>query len=595
MLKRYFQISQIKMFIIIGYLTPIALLLWFVYNFSVNVPLVDQWTLVNFFDRVGEGKAGFGDFFGLNLEHRMLFPRIIFTILAFLSKWNTQLEQFCSIILAIIASYAMYKIADSQTNKNNKNIFLFHLSNIMVAMIFFSLVQFNNWLWGFQLAWYFINTCVILAVYTLTVPRKLPNKLKLLIAALCCIIASLSLAHGLLSWLATIPSVTYLENNAKARKFNLLLWLILFIVCCIIYSINYQSQQSSDILFFIKRPLVWVSFILMMVGTSSVGLVINPGIVGLFIIINFVYLNVYWLKNYYSEFARNAIPWLSLGWFSALVVFMISLGRVGYGVGNALQSRYTTGTTLIVIACIQMWRLLIEDNKDWQKKRFRIIFGSSFVFGVLTAIFIAYSTAAIAQGRVFWLQTNNSKTCLEIVHYLDKSVDDLSDGCLQASAGDWFIKQMRNSIEPLSRLKFRVFPKDLVFTPDPIKNHGVIESPSASDKSLTLPKNLSIKVSGWAMLPDRREQPRVVLFSYNDRKSFFANAVVELPRPDVGKQLNLLSRYSKIGWDRFGWEVNISGKSLPVGEHTLKAWVYDRENKQFVQLKGTPKIKVING
>lgn len=111
MLKRYFQISQIKMFIIIGYLTPIALLLWFVYNFSVNVPLVDQWTLVNFFDRVGEGKAGFGDFFGLNLEHRMLFPRIIFTILAFLSKWNTQLEQFCSIILAIIASYAMYKLS----------------------------------------------------------------------------------------------------------------------------------------------------------------------------------------------------------------------------------------------------------------------------------------------------------------------------------------------------------------------------------------------------------------------------------------------------------------------------------------------------
>jgi len=587
--KKFFKIY---IYISIGYLMPIALLLWFVASFSTNVPLGDQFLLVNIFARVAEGKANLGDFFA-HSEHLMLFPRIIFTIMAFLSNWNTKLEQLFSICLAIISFYLIYKIAVFKVNDNK---FLFHISNIATSMLFFSLVQFINWLWGFQLAWYLINACVILAVYILTISNKFPNKFRLLIAALCCFIASLSSAHGLLSWLAIIPSVAFLERNPKSRKINLLLWVILFVVCCIIYSIGYQRpEQSADILFFLKKPLIWVSFILMIVGSSSVGLVINPGLVGLLIIINFVFLNFYWVKNYNSEFARNAVPWLSLGWFSALVTLMISLGRVGYGVGNALQSRYTTGTILIVIACIQMWRLLIETKKEWQKRRVTIISGSSFLFGALTAIFIAYSTAAIADGRGLWIQSTSGKTCLEIIHYLDKSVDDLPEGCLrQSAANDLFIGQIRSSVEPLSRLKFRTFPKDLTFTTKPIKTHGAIETPSASNKPLTLPKNLSIKLSGWAILPDSREQPRVVLFSSGDKKSFFANAVVKLPRPDVGSKLNLLGRYSTIGWDRFGWEVNIPGKSLPVGENTLKAWVYDRDNKQFVQLNGTPKIKVIN-
>lgn len=585
--------SKMQIAILISYLIPIALLLWFFSSFSVNVPLADQWTLVDLFRRVAEGQANLGDFFSQNFEHRMLFPRIIFTILAFFSKWNVKVEQLFSIALAIISFYALYRIAHIQAS----NKFLFHISNIAMSMLFFSLVQFNNWLWGFQLCWYLINACVILAIYILTIPQKLPNKFRLSIAALFCFIASLSAFHGLLSWLAIIPSVAFLERNPKDRKIDLLLWLILFVVCCIIYGIGYQRpEQTADILFFLKKPLIWASFVFMIVGSSSVGLVINPGIVGLFIITNFVFLNFYWLKNYNSEFARNAVPWLSLGWFSALVALMISVGRVGYGVGNALQSRYTTGTILIVIACIQMWRLYIENKQEWENRRVVIPFVSSFIFGALTAIFIAYSTAAIADGRGLWLQGTNGKTCLEIIHYIDKSIDKLPESCLwPVSGGDFFIKEMRNSIEPLSRLKFRDFPKDLAFMTKPFKTYGAIESPSVSDKALTLPKNLNIKISGWATLPDNREQPRVVLFSYGDRKSFFANATVNLPRPDVGGKFNLLSRYSKIGWDRFGWEVNIPGNFLPIGETVIKAWVYDRDNKQFVQLNGTPKIKVING
>ncbi|HEY9850410.1 MAG TPA: hypothetical protein V6D28_13170 [Leptolyngbyaceae cyanobacterium] len=587
----FYYFCKIKLYILIGYLIPLALLLWFVANFSVNVPFLDQWVLVDFFEKVESKTANLGDLFAQHFEHRLFIPRIIFTILAFSSNWNVKLEQGCSVILAILSFYAMYKLSAIQETNNKQ---LFHLANISISMLYFSLVQFGNWLWGFQLQWYLPNFCIILAVFILYVPKSLSAYLKVLIAGLFCFLASFSSSHGLLSWLAMIPALLYFESNSSRRKKIILIWILMFILCCFIYSIGYQKPASStDLFFFIKKPLIALAFILMMVGSSSVGLVINPALAGFFIMINFLFLNSYYFKSLGSQFARNAAPWLSLGWFSMLVVLTIGLGRVGYGVGNALQTRYTTGTILIVISCLQMWRLLVDNEKILENKKKDISISiSCFIFGLITAFFIAYSTQGIADGREVWLQKTSGKTCLEVVYYLEQSVEELPDSCLHSITGEPFKGLLRSSVDGLNRLGFRTFPTDIKFAIASKKLYGNIEIPAQTDKFITLPKDMSIKLSGWAGLPDAREQPRVVLFSYGDRKTFFANAVIKLPRPEIGRILKH-SRYSKIGWDRFGWEVNISGQSLPVGENLIKAWVYDKNNKRFVQLNNILKLKVI--
>jgi hypothetical protein len=119
------------------------------------------------------------------------------------------------------------------------------------------------------------------------------------------------------------------------------------------------------------------------------------------------------------------------------------------------------------------------------------------------------------------------------------------------------------------------------------KDYGFIDTPPTTDQPLILPKNGSVKLYGWAILPERQQQPKMVLLSYGSKKLFFANAVVKLDRPDVVKSLNS-SLYQKSGW-----EVNISPSSIPLGETVIKAWAYDPENKEFVQLTGEPKIKVV--
>ncbi|MCL2924244.1 MAG: hypothetical protein MGF17_06345, partial [Trichodesmium sp. MAG_R04] len=84
--------SRTRILLLILYIFPALLLLWFLGNFSVNVPYWDQWRLTPIFERVAEGNATFFDFFTVHGHHRILIPKLIITALAFATKWNTQAE-----------------------------------------------------------------------------------------------------------------------------------------------------------------------------------------------------------------------------------------------------------------------------------------------------------------------------------------------------------------------------------------------------------------------------------------------------------------------------------------------------------------------
>lgn len=202
--------SKLQVYLLITYLFPLFLLVWLVASFSVNVPFWDQWELVELFDKVAAGSASLRDFFAQQNEHRLFFHRLIFVGFAFVSKWNIRLELCLSILLAIVTFLAIYKIATTQENKNGR---IIHFFNILSCILIFSLVQHENWLWGFQVAWLFINACVTLAVFILTVPQKWLPVSRLTLSALCCFIASFSSAHGLLSWLAVAPALASVEGN----------------------------------------------------------------------------------------------------------------------------------------------------------------------------------------------------------------------------------------------------------------------------------------------------------------------------------------------------------------------------------------------
>jgi hypothetical protein len=578
-LSRHLPFQNAQVFLGIAYSLPIILIFWFVTSFTVNMPIWDDWELVYLFDKIYNGTANFADFFAQHNEHRIFFPRIIFAILAFSSKWNIKLETYFSLLLALVNFAVLYKIAAYTSNKNNK--LLFHLFNFTICIVNFSLIQYENWLWGFQIAWFLINTCLILAVFILTVPKNLHPNLRLLLASLCCLIASFSSAHGLLSWLVLLPSVYLVEGITKQKKIRILVWVGLFTFCVAIYSIGYEKPSHHPSIFFIlQQPLIAFEYFFSMIGFSLGKSIFTPIVNGLIIFFIFSFFNVFCFKNYKSVFFKKAVPWLSLGWFAILFALITTFGRAGFGVEQATSSRYVTVSILLVISCLQLCQLWILYK--WQDTVKNTHIFSGFCLGFLVCIFVFSSTSCIVEGKNIWKGNNAAKHCLEVINFIDS---ESPNNCLQM----FYPKPLRviESSKNLQKLGFRNFPKNIIFTTKTAKNYGNIDVPSTGYQPLILRKKDSIKLLGWGILPERRKQPFLVLLSYGNNKSFFAYGAIFLNRTDVAKAFN-----SSL-YDTSGWEANVSLKSIPLGETVIKAWVYDQEGQQFIQLNGEPKIKVL--
>ncbi|RCJ26743.1 hypothetical protein A6V25_19625 [Nostoc sp. ATCC 53789] len=572
-----FQKAQV--FLGIAYSLPIILIFWFVTSFAVNMPVWDDWELVYLFDKIYSGTASFADFFAQHNEHRIFFPRIIFAILAFSSKWNIKLETYFSLLLALLNFAVLYKIAAYSSNKNNK--LLFHLFNFTICIANFSLIQYENWLWGFQIAWFLINTCLILAVFILTVPKNWHPHFRLSLASLCCLIASFSSAHGLLSWLVLLPSVYLVEGITKHKKIRILVWVGLFTFCVAIYSIGYKKPSDNPSIFFIlQEPLIAFKYFFSMIGFSLGKSIFTPIANGLIIFLIFLFFNIFCFKNYKSVFLTKAVPWLSLGWFAIFFALITTFGRAGFGVEQATSSRYITVSILLVISCLQLCQLWILYK--WQDAGKNTHIFSGFCLGFLICIFVFSSTSCIVEGKNIWKAHNAAKHCLEVINFIDK---ESPNNCLQM----FYPKPLRviESSKNLQKLGFRSFSKNIIFTTKTAKIYGNIDVPSTVYQPLILHKKDTIKFLGWGILPERRKQPFLVLLSYGNNQSFFAYGTIFLNRTDVAKAFN-----SSL-YDTSGWEANVSLSSIPLGETTIKAWVYDQEGQQFIQLNGEPKIKVL--
>jgi len=584
------------------YLIPVILLIGFVANFSVNVPIDDEWRLASLFEKIAQGSVTFNDFWALHSNHRILFPKLIISVLVFASQWNINYQLCLSIGLAAITFIAMYKLSSMQVKNVGDN--LWHLANILTCILVFSLVQHENWLWGFQLAWFLVNLCFVAAVYTLVSTHKLLPNIRISIAAAFCFIASFSLAQGLLSWLAMIPAVVALEGNRVQKKRRLIAWMLLFAATCAIYSIDYHPNRKTSIISLLNKPLVVIDYFLSLLGSPIVRL---PGIsafVGLVIFAIFVFFVWHFGNKILSTdlgwgwdgqdahptsplgwggdgqdahpttdlgWRCQALPWLSIGLFSVLSSLFITAGRAEFGAIQAIESsRYTTNSILLLIALVQLGQLFVRETKALFKLNYKFIYRG--FAGLLIAIIIVNSQQAIAKSRPALLYKQGAQDCLQLINYLETSefFKNAPESCLRVlSKKTWLVREGAAIID---KIGWRKFAKNVAFIANPEKVYGYLDKPQTSQKSF--------KAAGWAVWPENRKQPNIVLLSVGDKQSFFANAYINLDSPDIAKTLK-----SQL-YNNARWAVDFSANDLPIDQTKIKAWVYNPVDNQFVQLRG---------
>ncbi|MDY7020743.1 MAG: hypothetical protein SWJ54_05180, partial [Cyanobacteriota bacterium] len=522
MLKQYFSGSKSSLILLIFYFIPILIAFGYIIQFGVNIPSYDQWVLPKLFEKVATNKLHFSDLFELHNNHRILFPRLIFISLAFLSDWNIKWEMFFSLGLAICTFIALFSLA-SLTNlpskssasaiinsgdhvkigefrkspqvwgaRGTQNNHLFHLSNLLTCLLIFNLNQ--EWLWGFQLPIFLINFCLILACLTLSI-NSFNHKLKLAIASIFCGIASFSSVQGLLTWIAAIPLVLSQEESHQKSHKQLFLWLIGFATCCGIYAIGYQQEPR---IFNLSLPEFLLSFLHFFLNLLAAPLIQYPVLaigVGLIILSWFLGILIYCLKQNKLT-SKSYSPWLSIGLFSLLASLLIAWGRVEFGGDYPLSAtRYTTHTLLLLISLVHLSRVLISNSQTLNNSRkISYLLISSFCAGILFSFILVSSQTEVARVSVEKPLKQRAETCLYLLNYLEDSefFKTSPNRCLLAmSKSTWWIQE---GVKSLQNIGMRNFAENISFVSNPNQVYGYIDNPVIAETVIKINNNDSIQM-----------------------------------------------------------------------------------------------------
>lgn len=324
-------------------LAPFVFLLVVVFSFAVDVPFYDHWDFVPFLSRSFEGELSFGDFWAQHNEHRLIFPRLIMLALARASAWNVGYEIAASVAFA--AATLLLLLRRLAMTGREAGLSLRWLIPV-VSLIVFSVGQWENWLWGWQVQ-IFINVWAAVAgVYVLTAGSLSP--LRLAGGAGLGVVATYSFGSGAAFWVAGAFVVHSVIEDRRRRWKYLAAWSAVTAAVMASYLYGYETPPWHPSLWYsLQHPLTFARHVLNYLGGpvagSSALLAAPAGLLGLLAQAALVV----WLA---PLGLRRLIPYLALGLYALTSAVITGIGRAGMGSDQALASRYVTVGQLLWIS-----------------------------------------------------------------------------------------------------------------------------------------------------------------------------------------------------------------------------------------------------
>lgn len=408
-------------------LLPPLILVFYVFKYGANTPYFDEWDTPGIdFVNLANHDFSFRSLTTQHNEHRLFFPRILFIGLAQLfGSWNPRHQMFASLLVACGTYWHLYKLTDAMVSF--KIYRLKWIGIFSIGLLVFSFTQRDSWLWGLQLATFIptfaIATCISLAYFV-------PNSyLKYCLAVLICSVASFSFANGLLVWGVVFPVLLWSELRGHQRRLGAFLfagaWGIAGLINIALYFRKYIDPPHHPGYFYaLTHPLSTLAYVFAFLG-RPIGkwLGLEGGIItGFFFVVLFglVLGACYRRSQNWSDFLYKTLGWQTIAAYALITAAITALGRVGFGIGQALSGRYVVFSTPFYIAIVGLVLVLLDLLKTstiaTNKKP---LFSTGLIYKMLAfSAFIFFSfyglsnSSGLRWGYVTLLQRSHSKTCL---------------------------------------------------------------------------------------------------------------------------------------------------------------------------------------
>ena len=383
-------------------LLPLFFVFFFVYKFGITIPYLDQWELVPLLEKMHNNTLTLTDLWIQHNEHRIIFPQILMLLLARLSNWNIFLELCTNIVLATFTLLFLLSILRSTSEIVSPWL------KIFISLMIFSMVQYENWSWGWQIQFFMSILGSIIAIWA---ANKWQGKSSgLTIVTLAAVLSSYSFNTGLLTWPAVF--VVLLLQKKWKRKHIIILTLACIATVLLYYYKYTKPSYHPPILFFLDHPLIYARYVLTYLGCSLCWTYFPPFIMAL-IILALTLLAIFDIWRFDKQKLCNLAPWLALALYACLAACATGLGRAGFGWQQAACSRYTTISILLplstgVLLCHSIKLNLAMDKKNLLKNRF-------FAVAIISIFLISYVSSyhngiKLLRGRS--MSINASAFCL---------------------------------------------------------------------------------------------------------------------------------------------------------------------------------------
>lgn len=568
--SKRFAVAVAAFFCSLAALSALALIL----ANGVNVPFADEWWYSALVQKVRLGEATIGTFWSPNNEHRMFIPKVEFSVLALLTHWNSKTMMVFQWVVMAVAGALLF--VEFRKIYPPSRPFLWVGTVIGALAIFFAGVQHENWLWAFQFAFFFIQTCVIVSIFAIGRWTG-PFWLRVVIASLFASAASFSSAQGLLIWPALVLA-TILTGESKERKISGTIFLIaLTVLIAWIYFRDLRIAPDDRLRLplreLLTKPKVVIHGFFGLVGNPLVYWVPHIGRLalawpaGLIVTAIFIGLTVRVLRDRDSR--AKAAPWVALGFYGLCFCLVTVFGRLGGGYNLFfLTSRYTTHPTLVAVAVLAL-TLVATNSKSPASAGFRdrpsfsTTVGIGFAFVLLTLACIG-NIEAFRQGVTDAKDRAFAKTLIPFFRYFDTAIDGVKSGPFYPLCPLKGMGIFKVGLEPLCRDDFF----------DEVRNAHFIETQQDETgwyRMSKISKGHDESELVWVLsgtISSKKELIDKTLFIRPvGSKMFMTAARLE---PSAGKAV-----------PQYAWRVAVSSLILSDPKTPLELWTYDRADNAF--------------
>lgn len=523
-MKESYNYNLYHFIFLIGLAVFISTLIGVVRSYS-PVPYWDQWDgYVDFYIRVMDGDLS--AWWKQHNEHRIVFSRVLFWVDMKYFSGKSYFLLISNILLQCVNSLLLIYVYN-KVYKSNEKIYLAIIGMVLTCL--FAWGQHENFTWGFQSQFISVYTFSLLAIIFIVAIKNSYYKIWMLVfSCTFAFLASISMANGLLIFPLLIITTLVL----RLPCLNLLTISFVGAITYIAYFSDYVSPpgHSSVVYSIMNYPIEVIEYLLLYIGTPFY-ILSGSKFIGQFFGGSLILFSSFFAMDYIKNGYKNPYKLV----FIVFILFIggtavaTAAGRINFGLGSALSSRYMTPAYL-AWACFTI--LLIGYFKYNQK--YTTLFAFSLTIVLLGTL--------IKQKVVF-------DDFSDMKFKRNMAISSLYSG----ASDDLYLREIYPSSERLLLVASKAIKRNLSVFDE--KQFGLysnfdinnaITTCSGSHEEFVAVDNLYYRVKGWSY--KKEALPEGIIFADSEGK-VVGTGIVGQTRPDLEFVANENVRNS--GWQGY--------------------------------------------